>query len=267
MKSANVLSEFITVPPNQDKLWSGDYKIPWNETGFSRRMLAEHLSQEHELASRRQETITAQVDWSYRHICGGNSVKLLDIGCGPGLYLEKFTELGYRCRGIDISPASVEYARGRVGDSGEVLLGDIRTAEFGSGFDMALMIYGEFNVFSPIEIRGILDKLFASLKPGGTLLIEHQAYDTVWGTGTAANNWYKAASGLFSDKPHICLTENHWFEQVGVALQRFLVIDSASGGIATVPQHHQGLDRRRDRWLAAGSRIRGDTAASRLAVK
>ena len=36
--------------------WSEGEKIPWNEPGFSRRMLREHLSQEHDAASRRFET-------------------------------------------------------------------------------------------------------------------------------------------------------------------------------------------------------------------
>jgi hypothetical protein len=38
--------------PHQS-LWNGDYKIPWHDPAFSRRMLAEHLAQSHDLASRR----------------------------------------------------------------------------------------------------------------------------------------------------------------------------------------------------------------------
>ena len=33
--------------------WSGVHKIPWDEPEFSARMLREHLSQEHDAASRR----------------------------------------------------------------------------------------------------------------------------------------------------------------------------------------------------------------------
>jgi hypothetical protein len=37
--------------------WSEGDNIPWNDPEFSERMLTEHLSQEHDLASRRSETI------------------------------------------------------------------------------------------------------------------------------------------------------------------------------------------------------------------
>jgi hypothetical protein len=37
--------------------WSEGEKIPWDEPGFSERMLKEHLSQEHDAASRRSEKI------------------------------------------------------------------------------------------------------------------------------------------------------------------------------------------------------------------
>jgi len=40
-----------------DNIWHGAYKIPWDDPDFSRRMLAEHLSQEHDMASRRVEWI------------------------------------------------------------------------------------------------------------------------------------------------------------------------------------------------------------------
>ena len=42
--------------------WSEGDNIPWNEPDFSERMLAEHLSQEHDLASRRFEIIDQHVD-------------------------------------------------------------------------------------------------------------------------------------------------------------------------------------------------------------
>jgi hypothetical protein len=39
--------------------WTEGDNVPWNDPDFSERMLAEHLSQEHDLASRRSATIDA----------------------------------------------------------------------------------------------------------------------------------------------------------------------------------------------------------------
>ena len=40
--------------------WSEGDNIPWDDPEFSERMLAEHLSQEHDLASRKSQTIDHQ---------------------------------------------------------------------------------------------------------------------------------------------------------------------------------------------------------------
>ena len=61
-----------------DALWSGAYKIPWNDPDFSERMLAEHLSQDHDLASRRCVWIDRQVAWIHR-ICFGKKCRISSI--------------------------------------------------------------------------------------------------------------------------------------------------------------------------------------------
>jgi len=64
----------------------GDHeqKIPWHDPDFSARMLREHLSQEHDLASRRYPTIDAHVRWIHGEVRGGRPGRVLDLGCGPG---------------------------------------------------------------------------------------------------------------------------------------------------------------------------------------
>jgi SAM-dependent methyltransferase len=230
------LNTIINQTVDEETLWDGAYKIPWNDPDFSRRMLAEHLSQEHDLASRKRDTIRRQVQWIHEHICNNTPAKFLDIGCGPGLYIEQFAALDYDCSGIDFSPASIEYAKSQLGDKAKLINGDIRSIDFGSGFDLAMMIYGEFNVFSPDECREILKKTFEALSPGGKLLLEAHTFEAVERIGRAPNSWYKSGPGLlglFSDEPHICLTENHWLNRQQTALQQFHIINSASGTVTT----------------------------------
>jgi 2-polyprenyl-3-methyl-5-hydroxy-6-metoxy-1,4-benzoquinol methylase len=90
--------------------WAEGEKIPWNEPWFSRRMLREHLSQEHDWASRRALTIQEHVDWIHREVLSGRSSRILDLGCGPGFYTSRLAELGHECTGVDFSPASIAYA-------------------------------------------------------------------------------------------------------------------------------------------------------------
>lgn len=217
--------------PNRKNLWDGQYKIPWNDPDFSRRMLKEHLSQEHDLASRKKEIIEAQADWIHREICDSNPGRLLDIGCGPGFYIMEFLSLGYECTGIDFSPASIEYAQEKIGGGANLILGDIRETGFGTGFDIATMIYGEFNVFSPAECREILLKANSALVAGGKLLLEVHTFNAVKRIGEAPDGWYKEKTGLFSPNPHVCLIENFWFDDLYTSLQKFIVIDVLNGDV------------------------------------
>ena len=230
MSLQDYLNTIIDQAVDEETLWDRAYKIPWDDPGFSRRMLAEHLSQEHDLASRKREIIRTQVRWIHENICNNTPAKLLDIGCGPGLYIEQFAALDYDCCGIDFSPASIEYAKNQLGDKAKLIEGDIRSAEFGGGYDLALMVFGEFNVFSPDECRLILKKTFKALSPGGKLLLEAHTFEAVERIGRTPNSWYKSGPGLmglFSDDPHICLTENHWLEKQQTALQQFHILDAA----------------------------------------
>jgi len=59
-------------------------RLPWGDPEFSARILAEHLDQRHDLASRRRAVIDAQADWLAGFVAPGGRV--LDLECGPGTW-------------------------------------------------------------------------------------------------------------------------------------------------------------------------------------
>jgi SAM-dependent methyltransferase len=216
------------------KPWAEGEKIPWNEPGFSRRMLQVHLSQEQDWASRRTTTIQKHVDWIQRQVLSGEPARILDLGCGPGLYTAQLAKAGHACTGVDFSPASIEYAREQARKTQtrcSYQLEDIRTADLGSGYHLAMFIFGEFNVFSPEDAERILKKIFSSLDPGGSLLLEVHHFEVVHQMGLQPPSWYSTKSGLFSDRPHFCLQENFWEQDQSVATQRFYILDAQTSQV------------------------------------
>jgi SAM-dependent methyltransferase len=212
-------------------IWDGAYKIPWDDPNFSRRMLDQHLTQDHDMASRRTEWIDKQVDWIHRHLLDEKPARVQDLGCGPGLYSHRLARMGHRCRGIDFGPASIEYAQKNQpdGSSCEFVLADIRQAAFGDPYDLAMILYGEINVFSPGETATILRKAQNSLAPGGQLIVEAHTVEAVRHIGSGEPSEERFESGLFSDAPHRCRTENQWLEEQGVAIQTFTVTEEPAG--------------------------------------
>jgi len=214
--------------------WAEGEKIPWNEPEFSQRMLKEHLSQDHDLASRRRSTIDRHVDWIHRHVLGSQPTCVLDLGCGPGLYTSRLARLGHECVGIDFSPASIAYAQDQA-RAGQLRCTyhqqDVRQADYGDGYGLAMFIYGEFNVFTPADARQILRKACQALEPGGQLLLEASTFAAVRATGERAPSWFSAASGLFSASPHVCLTEKFWDAGRAVATERYYIVDGATAHV------------------------------------
>jgi SAM-dependent methyltransferase len=209
----------------QPKPWAEGEKIPWNDPEFSRRMLKEHLSQKHDAASRRTSILKKHVEWIHTFILDRRPSRILDLGCGPGLYTARLSRLGHICHGIDFGPASIEYAEKLAPEKCTYTLGDIRTIGFGSGYDLVMLIFGEFNVFKPADARMILNKAFQALNPGGKILLEPQTLDAVFATGNQPGTWYSAESDLFADEPHLCLMESFWNEELSVATERFFILD------------------------------------------
>ncbi|RIK35160.1 MAG: class I SAM-dependent methyltransferase [Chloroflexi bacterium] len=220
-------------------------KIPWDDPDFSARMLVEHLSQAHDAASRRLERIRRQVAFIHRSVLGGNPARILDLGCGPGLYTEQFAALGHTCVGIDFSPASVGHARLTAEERGSGCtyhLGDIRYVEYGRGFDLVMLIFGEINVFRRSDAQSILAKARAALRPGGRVLLEAHTWDAVRGMGGEPPTWTTRSHGLYSVQPYLVLHESFWNAEHGAAVQRHYVIDAATAEVRRYGQSIQAYD-------------------------
>ena len=214
--------------------WSEGDRIPWSEPDFSRRMLREHLSQAHDRASRRSDTIDAHVAWLHAHVLGGRATRVLDLGCGPGLYTSRLAALGHDCVGVDGAPAALEYARAQAAKEGlacDYVEGDLRTAEIGRGFGLALVLSGELNTFRGEDALAILRRVRAALEPGALLALEVHRFASVRATGREPPTWHAAERGLFADEPYLCLRECFWREDAAVATQRYWVIHAATGAV------------------------------------
>jgi len=214
--------------------WSEGEKIPWDEPGFSGRMLKKHLSQDHDAASRRFEHIDAHVDWIHRELLGERLMRVLDLGCGPGLYASRLARLGHTCTGIDFSPASIAYARDEAQRDGlacTYVQGDIRTTDYGTGFDMVMFIFGELNAFRPEGAETILRKACGALADGGMLLLEVSRFEALEKWGKSGPSWYTSPTGLFSERPHLYLEEAFWDEEQRVVTNRFFVVDAETGEV------------------------------------
>jgi hypothetical protein len=71
------------------------------------------------------------------------------------------------------------------------------------------------------------------------LLLEPHTFATVQNLGEEGTSWYSAQSGLFSDRPHVCLQESLWDPITRTATIRYFVIDGSTGEVARYAQSFQ----------------------------
>ena len=204
-------------------------KIPWDDHEFSQRMLANHLSQDHDWASRRKDLITRHVAWLTSNLKPGS--RILDLACGPGFYTQALAVQGHKCTGVDFSPASIAYGRRKADESGldiNYVLEDIRKYSAEGLFDCVIFVFGEFNVFSEADARLILANCGRMLTPGGLLLVEGHTFEAVRETGEAAASWWTCGpgGGVLSARSHLCLQENVWDDESAVAMTRYYTVDA-----------------------------------------
>ena len=226
--------EDIILRTNPPAPWAEGDTIPWSDPDFSRRMLAEHFSQEHDMASRRTETVDAHAEWIHAELLAAQPSRVLDLGCGPGLYLERLARRGHTLTGVDYSPASVAHARKTAERDAlkvTVIEGDMRTTEFAGPYDAAMLIAGELNTLQPVEARDVVRRVVDALEPGGHFLIEVSTYESTQRGGHERQRWYGMPSGLWSDDPHMVLEESFWDEETETATARWFAVDAASGEV------------------------------------
>ena len=207
--------------------WTEADNLPWDDPEFSQRMLAEHLDQSHDAASRRFETITRHVQFIHHYVLNDRPGQILDLGCGPGLYTERLARLGHTCFGIDFSPASIAYARQVAAKENlrcKYKQSDLRQADYGHGHNLVMLLFGEFNVFRPEHAQLIIEKSFAALEPGGRLLLEASPAAHIRRIGQESLTWYTSKGGLFDAGPHIVLSESFPDQAQQAATTRWFVI-------------------------------------------
>ncbi|OGN87174.1 MAG: cyclopropane-fatty-acyl-phospholipid synthase [Chloroflexi bacterium RBG_13_46_14] len=205
--------------PGEETFWDDDY--------ISIGMLQAHLSQEHEAASRKTEAIDAQVE----HLTFTGILKegdrVLDLGCGPGLYASQLCRKGLIVTGVDISRRSIEYAiKYAVGNGLDIdyRLADFFSVDFSGEFDAVMQIYGELNTFSDEKRDMFLALMHKALKPEGLFIFDVTTRELRNKEG-AGNRWYLFDGGFWRPGKHLFLEEGFDYPDDDVWLDQYIIVD------------------------------------------
>lgn len=132
-----------------------------------------------------------------------------DIACGTGYHAVKLAASGFKVTATDGAQTMVEQTADNAKEHG-VKLHDLRCVdwlklndEFGEGaFDAVVCLGNAFtHLFDHEARRDALAAIYAVLKPGGIVLIDHRNYDSILDQGFSSKHRYYYTAGDVDVRP------------------------------------------------------------------
>lgn len=199
----------------------------WNDEHISKGMLEAHLHPDWEAASRQHDFIDKSVEWITEIAPSTTYKKLLDLGCGPGLYAERLFKKGYKITGIDFSKRSINYATEKASERNQdinYIYKNYLEINYNNEFDLVILIYCDFVVLSDDHREILLKKIYDSMKTGGKFIFDVFTLKE-FEEKKENNTWYVSdGGGFWKPHRHICL-ESHFIYEGDVRLNQNTIID------------------------------------------
>lgn len=200
----------------------------WDNGHISKQMLDAHLNPNWDAASRKTDTIESSCKWIIEVLNLSNNDKILDLGCGPGLYCSRLSKYGLQVTGIDYSKRSIEYAKQEAKRRQlpiEYVYMNYLDIEYCNEYNIAMMIYCDFGVLSGENSKILLRKLHRALKEKGYFIFD------VWTTSNAEltssfRNWsVNKGGGFWRPNSYVELLDKSYYDSENVSLRQHIIID------------------------------------------
>lgn len=221
LESVNVKPEPFSVYTASD-LWTDDHT--------SRQMLTYHLDGNVDLSSRRASFIDKSVSWMTDRFGLCRSSRIIDFGCGPGLYTSRFAALGAEVTGVDFSPRSIAYAREHaMRDSLPVTYIEANYLEFqpSGPFDLITMIMCDFCALAPAQRAAMLKRFRNALSREGRIVLDVfslKAYESKQEGSIYEKN---QLNGFWSADSYFGFVSSFKYDDDKVGLDKYTIVEES----------------------------------------
>lgn len=205
-----------------DELWTDDHT--------SKKMLAYHLNESVDVASRNRRFIERSVEWIVSFFSVNDKTEIADFGCGPGLYANRLAERGAIVTGIDFSATSLEYARQAAAEKGlnvRYVLADYLEFDTTDRFNLILMIMCDFCALSPEQRERMLSKFHSLLKPDGAILLDVYSLASFNLREESATYEWNQLDGFWSAEDYYGFVNTFKYEKEKVILDKYTIIEES----------------------------------------
>jgi SAM-dependent methyltransferase len=196
----------------------------WTRPHLARKMLEYHLSQETDHSSRRIVDIDRIVDWLDGQLDLAGQ-RVVDLGCGPGLYARRMARRGADVTGVDFSVVALDYARSRPTRGVSYLQADYLADDLPGGFDLATLIYYDYCALAPADRARLLGRIHDLLRPGGRLVLDLAGPGAFAEVADDVVIEPRLMDGFFAPGDYVGVHRSDVYEAEEISLDRFAVFE------------------------------------------
>ena len=200
----------------------------WADEHTSAQMLEYHLNGEIDVSSRRIGFIDESVAWMATRFELTAESRIIDFGCGPGLYTSRFARIGAQVTGVDFSPRSISYASEQAKQDGlriDYVEADYLQYEPPGTFDLVTMIMCDYCALAPDQRLAMLRKFAEHLSTNGRAVIDVyslQAFDEREETSVCGRN---LMDGFWSARPYFGFLSTFKYDDEKVCLDKYTIVE------------------------------------------
>lgn len=199
----------------------------WDDEHISKGMLDAHLNPNWDAATRKPAFIEKAATWLTEVAPVTSHERLLDIGCGPGLYAERFRDRGYQVTGVDFSKRSINYAKEQTQKNNSGITYHYQNyleIDYHNEFELVTLIYCDYGVLSHENRRTLLSKLLNALNDGGKFVFDVFTPKQYVGRKDYTEWYMQPKGGFWNAQPHVAL-ENHVKYDEYLRLEQTIVLE------------------------------------------
>jgi SAM-dependent methyltransferase len=196
----------------------------WTRPHLAQQMLAFHLSQDTELASRTYESIDRAVQWIDAQL-GLSGRSLCDLGCGPGLYAQRFESKGAIVTGVDFSKVSIDYAKTQGPSTIVYVNADYLVDDLATGFDVVTLIYTDLCALSPEQRRLLLNRMRGMLNPDGRIVFDVAGLGSFKQKQEATVIEERLMDGFWAPGPYVGIQRTFVYPEQHLSLDRYAIVE------------------------------------------
>ena len=200
----------------------------WTDPHTSGEMLKLHLDEEIDVSSRRVSFIESSVAWLVKSFELGPGRRVIDFGCGPGLYTSRLARCGAEVTGIDFSANSIAYAKAEAANAGQRIAyvqANYLEYEPAGPFDLITMIMCDFCALSPEQRSELLRKYARNLSERGRLVLDVYSladFDQIEEGVVLEEN---LLNGFWSPSPYFGIRASFRYDDEAVTLDKYTIIE------------------------------------------